>query len=49
MLAQLIKSSRKTQDVFIEKLPQLIPAEENGIPTPIMFAYPINYLLGNNF
>ena len=34
---------------LIEKLPQLIPAEENGIPTPIMFAYPINYLLGNNF
>ena len=34
---------------LIEKLPQLIPAEENGIPTPIMFAYPINYSLGNNF
>ena len=33
---------------LIEKLPQLIPAEENGIPTPIMFAYPINYSLGNN-
>ena len=33
---------------LIMKLPRLIPGKQRGKPTPVTFAYPINYKLQNN-
>ncbi|WP_366378470.1 energy transducer TonB [Paraprevotella clara] len=30
---------------IIEKLPKLIPGKQRGKPTPVTFAYPINFKL----